>query len=237
MKLVLLGQSRTGTMSIWNMFKYHPEVSVSVPKEYLAYRDDLSDYINKAYHVTNRTKVLLDGSPNIFYKTKRMERAFKTIEESGLKDVYQIYTIRDPIEQIVSMMHIRIRHFIRTGELQPLFFDGEDIIGEEIHKVCLHVFNEYDLVMRADRLIGKSNIFFVKLEEFKDKQQEIFKFLGVDHTKKYKFEKSNTTWELGYDIKLLKIKGKIQQYIKSRMDEYRPIIEESKRKMNERYGI
>jgi hypothetical protein len=240
MKLILLGQPRTGTMSIWNFFKLHPEVSTSVPKEYLRKSiENLYDYISRAHHVNDKTKILLDGSPGIFYKDYRIKFIFNAIKDAGINHVVQLYTIRDPVDQLVSLAHVRIRSFLNGTPPCPNHFNAKDksLDEDELHEMCISTFNEYDNILRAENTIGKENIFFVNLKDFESRQKEIFDFLGIDSTVKYTFPHTNSTWQLGYTMEQLKIKNKIISFVNSRMNEYKPIIEESQRKRKERYGI
>lgn len=239
MRLVFLGMSRTGSTSVWAFFKNHPEVSISIPKEYITLeKNDLSNYIQKAHFVNNNIEVLLDGSPNIFFKQKRFDNILNSLKSQGIDDFKQIYLLRDPIEMLTSRVNINIVRYTRGTIDKPKFIDVNlNIIESGLTDLSTFVLNEYDLLRRVEDSIGKENMFIVKLQEFESRQSEVFNFLGIDNSITYKFPKSNTTSSLGFSIKHLKAKSKAIKWINNNLESLQTIIKENEEKRKERYGI
>lgn len=240
MKLVLLGLPRTGTMSTWGFFKNHPEVSISIPKEYLTiHYKDLSNYVNRA-HFINKKKinVILDGSPGLFLKYEEFGKTLYEIRSQHISDIVMIYNIRDPIKQLISMIDRKVWGYLKGVLPIPEFVDSTlDVKEDELIELSKFMLNDYNYLTWIEGELGKKNIYFIKLEEFESKQKDIFKFLGISTDTTYKFPVSNTCWELGYSIKQLKAKNEVIKFVDKHMDELKPVMEESQRKRKERYGI
>jgi len=240
MKLVLLGHTRSGTTSIWTFFKKHPEVSVSVSKEFILENlYDLSNFVEDAFCIHNQTKVLLDGSPDLFY-SDRIDLVLDSIKKYPIiNEVVLIYSIREAIEHLISVTNASIRRYLNGHTQECNFLDEKmNINKEKFHFFCQKYLNHhYNYLITAEKKIGRKNLFLVNLSDFERKQLEIFNFLDISTNKIYKFPKINTSWELGYTFNQLKLKSQTIKLINDKRDEYEAIIQKNEQKRKERYGI
>lgn len=239
MKLVLLGLPRTGTMSVWGFFKNHPEISISIPKEYLRMHEaNLHGYIERAHFINNNIKVLVDGSPGLFFKVREFKIMLGSLRRQGIFEIVLLYNIRDPIKQLISMIDRRIWAYRKGWMTLPEYItDCFKIKEKEMYDLCKFIVDEYEYLRIIEDHLGKENIYFVKLEEFEKRQKEIFNFLGVSSNVTYKFPICNSTWELGFNTEQLKVKIEIVRFVEKHMDTLNPIIKENQKKRKERYGI
>jgi len=181
---VFLGNGRTGTTSIWSGFRGHSQVSCSIRKERLLQIPpdvlDLDFYIPHNFNTTEQTKVLLDGSPGI----PRLQINFFDLmkKNRNVKRVCQIYTVRDDEERIdsyfINLLSAYYRHMIAA----PWWLGkGDEIIHENILMELESELNTFKYLEQVEKIIGKDNMFLVKIDSFNKYMKEIQQFLNLDY--------------------------------------------------------
>jgi len=241
-KFAFLGMSRTATMSTWNLLKNHPDISVSVPKEFIRiHSDDISNYIQKAHMNNMDVKVYLDGSPQIFTKRKKFERTILELKRQGFTEFKQLYSIRNPLDRVISVYNLNFLHIIRheypTERMGDMPINSNlEIDRNKLMISCKYLLNEYHFLRTVERYIGKDNIFLVNIDDIGNRQKEIYNFLGVDSNVEYSFMKTNTKEEIGFHIKQLKFKLELIKWIEQNRNTLEKMIRISNNKILERYG-
>jgi hypothetical protein len=204
--LVFAGNIRTGTTTIWNALKTHPDICCTSKKDgvkavlgedapmynykiravseefpfYEKYEPDL--YMN--YFKDKHAKVFFDGAnlPNIL-AGKRLVHIIKDIIERHnhlFNRVCCIYTLRDPWERLESSMFVFARMRVYHSELTQEFFTEEGEVNEEfIKNVIFHLADEYTLIKRTMSFIGPENILFLNLNKINTEKDKIIKFFNI----------------------------------------------------------
>jgi len=182
--LLLSGLAATGSNSFWFSFGFHPEVARSKYKEILTQfvrlGDNKTDYLSFAYNISEKTKVLLDGSASPLLH-KPYFNYLKSLEY--INRICCIFRLRSSEDLMFSHCTIFIKQFLFSKkELdRPAYLDQDKNLNYEILKqVMRSILNQYHFINEAINLLGKENVFVIKLSEMFEKQTKIFNFLDVN---------------------------------------------------------
>jgi len=181
---VFLGNGRTGTTSIWSGFRNHSQVSCSIRKERLLQIPpdvfDLEFYIPHNFNTTEDTKVLLDGSPGI----SRVHLNFFDLMKKNkhTKRVCHLYTVRDDEERIDSYFINLISAYYRHMISAPWWIGrGDEIIYENLLMELEDELNTFKNLENVEKIIGKENMFLVRIDKFNKNMEKIQEFLGLNY--------------------------------------------------------
>ena len=168
-----LGAPRTATSSIWTVFKRHDEVACSIRKEPFNFspkRDDFPEFYFKEFERTDKTKVLLDGTPAAYHyfhgKINKLRLPIKIV-----------YPMRNAYDRIYST----IKQMVLTHALKPYlykphpFMRGKFDIDVDMLKYFIPTLLDYENISRA--FIVSDHVFIFKFEDMRI--WDICEFLGV----------------------------------------------------------
>ncbi len=200
------GYGRTGSTSLWWMLKNHPEVAVSVEKEYLYDHPDLDNYLENGFIIKGKTKVLFDGSVDF-----ECFDGIRKVKELGR--VCCIFVLREPRDKIVSTLDLLNKLHYRKIKKRGTVHNRDGSINYETSakQIALYNINQYDFLRKIEKLTGRDNILVMKLEEVDEKQSEIYKFIGVKDMK-FKFPKKNSAVSFNPTISQLRDKIEIMKW-------------------------
>lgn len=234
---VFLGHGRTGSTSLWRMYRDHPQVAVSINKEHLQFTDmtTIEDY-NQGFIINNNTRVLLNGVTN---STKYcLDFVKQATKESLDARVCCIYVLRNPIDRLISYYDlVNKANTRRQLQLEPVFTDD----SLDLMKLQMNILNdihEYAYLQEIERAIGLDNILVIKLEDIKEKQSKVCEFLKIDVID-LKFQKLNTTHSFTPTVETLQDKLKIIDLIKTLLTEktIKDISDEQIELIHKRYNV
>ena len=180
---LILGDNRSGTTSIWTSFDYHPQICSGTMKEELHRlpldTTDLSSYVNVNFYPSSKTKILLEGSPNLISFRPRYIDFLKELPQ--VKRLCCIYTIRKPIERLYSYSHIGLANTYRREHPNPYFMTEDLQVRESsmrymFHMECLY----YRKIRLMEKKVGKDNLFVVNLHNLFENFYNICDFLNID---------------------------------------------------------
>lgn len=234
----ILGDNRSATTSIWSCFRYHPQINSCLLKE-LLHRlpdtDDLSNYIDLNFYPTSKTKILLDGAPNLIeFKPFFIDR----IRE--LPDVDRLcclYTLRSPFERLKSYSHLLMVNYKNGRGERPYFLTEYMKINDG---AMMHFFlkecSSFWKIRRIEHKIGMDNLLVIKLDELGQNLSKIFNFLEIDDIQ-IPLEKINRSLDLSPNIEHLKVKMEMEKWVVKNLDDLLKIVERDTTKIGRRYGL
>ena len=174
---IILGAMKCGTTSLHDYLDYHPEISMSRPKELNFFVEHQRWEQGTAWYKRNFTepgKVMGESSPN--YTRHPLFPGVPERMHAVMPDAKLIYCVRNPIQRIVS----HYIHDYSIGEQNRPF--AEAVLDEE--NAYLWISRYYYQLEQYLEYYPASQIKIVVLEEMKAKPQEtlreVFEFLGVD---------------------------------------------------------
>lgn len=238
-KFLLSGNGiyRSGSTSLWKFLKLHPEISVTIPKEYTWINGlNYNRYISKAYNILPNQTVLFDGAPGLFVEPDK----FKQVIESHkrIKAIFRtvfIYIYRkDSFNRTISMFNQNVKRYLRGRIPLPPYLNSDHTIKESSVTSKWIFFDDFKMLNQIENTVGLSNMFVVRLEEIEDKQDELYNFLGVSKINN-KFPHVNATDDLPSSIPQLLIKKKIVDRFLKRKSEIDDLIEKNEKLISERY--
>jgi hypothetical protein len=107
--LIILGLPKTGTTSLFYMLSKHPEICPSKIKEPMSVVEPAVVphlYFKEFFIGINEdTKVLLDGTPNLFNVEIKQEKLKEILKQKWVNKLKIIYTLRNPIHRMISQMN------------------------------------------------------------------------------------------------------------------------------------
>jgi hypothetical protein len=234
----ILGDNRSATTSMWSCFRYHPQISSCILKEMLhriPMEDDLKDYISLNFSVTSKTKVLLDGSPNLIgFRPKFID---KIRDLPDVKRLCCLYILRSPIERLKSYTHLLMVNY-RNRRTDLPYFVGKDMSVDD--GAMMHFFvkecSSFWKIRRIEQKIGMDNLLIIKLGELEQNLSNIFNFLEIDDAE-IKIPKVNRSLDLAPNIDHLKFKMNMERWVIKNIDSILYVDELDTSRINKRYGI
>jgi sulfotransferase family protein len=184
--LLIIGAMKSGTTSLFEILKQHPEIAPCSKKEpdfYTTVDDPVSNwdkYLSLWNWVPDRHKIAMEASTS-YTKAPLIKGVPDKISSSPTKNFKFIYMMRDPQKRITS----QVRHAIYEGWGKSL---DEEFTDDLIY------FTQY--AMQLDKyytLFPKERFLLLTLEEFKSNPDlvlsQICKFLDISNN--FKFKGSN----------------------------------------------
>lgn len=173
---IVIGAARSGTTSLWEYLRSHPDVFMSPAKELIFFWERWHlgiDWYESQFATWRGERAIGEASPGYtIYPARRgvAERIAKT-----LPDVKLIYLMRDPVARIHSNYKFR---YMLGSESRPI----ERALIEDPTYVWMSSYalqvNEYL------RYFDRSRVLLLLNEDLKDRREETlrrtFEFLGVD---------------------------------------------------------
>ena len=178
--LVIIGATKSGTTSLHNYLDLHPQVSMSPTKELDFFILEKNwpkglEWYKSNFVSTDATKVLGESSPNY-----TMCHVFSGVPErmhSIIPGAKLIYTLRDPVERIVSHYVHNYRRRVENRKISEVLTDLET----NYYVLCSKYY------MQLEQFLGyypRSDILVITLEDLaryrRETMQKIFRFLNVD---------------------------------------------------------
>lgn len=193
--MVFLGISKTASSSLFELLSIHPEIAPSYEKEYygrLSYPGSSEEiYDLENFHITSKTKVLLDGSINTFIARGQDHKNLKKIKKAVNK-LKCLYAIRNPIDRIISAFNFRIQRFREIGEVPKLFDEKGELLYYKTLVLYLLNFSDINNLFSIELMFD--DVLIYKLNEIENIENRIYDFLGVDTNQINKLGKSNITY-------------------------------------------
>lgn len=233
---VFLGNSRTGTTSMWAGLRKHSQISSSLRKERLLQIphdvNDLEFYIPYNFNLRPSTRVLLEGSPNI---PRIYFKFIEYIHKCKLTDrVCYLHTLRDDQKRLDSFIVNMLASHYRNYLPRPWWIDENDELIEDnlIYELTQEA-ETYEKIRQVEDLIGKDNIFVVRLEKLNDYMKELQEFFRIDYEdiKIGWLNKINTKFPT---IDCVRLYRDYRNIVEERMSE---IIKDNNQKIYERYKV
>lgn len=243
--LALVGTNKTGTTTIWDALKNHPQISTSVKKELLMPNRDhpihenvSEEYVDKYFNIMPKTKILLDGTPRISTRPRYVE-VLKKIKK--INKIVCLFTLRDPLEVAYSACIMRSKIYYRhlkTGrEINVYYLISPDKVNyDALEKFVSDQMNIYHDINNAVESLGFENILFVPLDEIHSKSKEICNFFKIDEIDIH-FDHLNKAKQLNLPFKFLRQMVLIKDWFNTNNDRLLKVQEDQKKKVFERYGI
>ena len=174
---IILGAMKCGTTSLHDYLSYHPDISMSQPKELNFFVEHQRWERGVEWYKSNFTepdKVMGESSPN--YTRDPLFPGVAQRMHATLPDVKLIYCVRDPVRRIVS----HYVHDYSIGEQNRPF--AEAVLDEEnAYLWCSRYHHQLTQYLAH---YPAAQIKIVVLEDMKERPQEtlreVFEFLGVD---------------------------------------------------------
>lgn len=189
MDLVFLGVSKSGTFSLYEFFKQHPQIAVSPTKEYLLDKAihfeknninfNVDEYIS-GFNITKNTKILLDGATNTSFPWMNPYTSIL----SKYFNIKYIHIIRNPIDRMLSFMNYRIqtKEYEEIEKQRAIGINYFNVDGSlRIEKSASFTISNSDIasLMIAELLYGRKNIFIAKFKDIIKNPAMVFPFLDI----------------------------------------------------------
>jgi hypothetical protein len=238
-KFLLVGNGiyRAGSTSLWRFLKLHPEISVTIPKEYTwINRLNYRNYISKAYNLLPDQNVLFDGAPGLFVEPNKFNRVIESHKKikAVSKSVFIYIYRKDSFKRTMSMFNQNVKRYLRGRIPLPPYLNSDNTIKESTISSKWIFFDDLKMLNQIEEGVGIDNMFVVRLEEIEDKQNQLYDFMGVSNINN-KFPRVNATDDLPSSIPQLLIKKKIIDRFLNRKNEIDDLIEKNEQLINERY--
>jgi len=193
--LLLLGDDRTGTTSIWEWGKQHPQIHSSKIKEPLSiwYPNwtpiDLKKYLTFWDHIKVKDgDVLLDATPNWWNKLKY--GVGEIITNIDVKRICCLYTLRKPYTDL-WVSKLQNQYLFSRDRKKYFFFDENLKIKEDIVKSIIKKGLNSRLKRIRRLILNRENILILNFLEISKKQDEIFDFLEIEKNHHFEFPHEN----------------------------------------------
>ena len=235
---LLLGDNRSGTTSIWSFMRYHKQIAVGIVKERLHRlpidTPNLSFYIKDNFSTTSKTKILLDGSPNIISFRPTFIDMIKDIPE--INRLCCLYTVRPPIERLYSYSHLMMVNYRKGREGKPYFIKEKRIDHDSLRYFLLKDCTSYWKMRLIEKKIGKSNLLPIQLDKLSDNIHNIFNFLDIDDDP-IPFGKINRSIDHAPNIEQLKLRSSIENWVCENSELVDKVNRLDSERIKGRYGI
>jgi len=195
--LLIIGAMKSGTTSLFEILKQHPEIAACNKKEpdfYTSFNDPVSNwdkYLKLWNWVPGKHKIAMEASTS-YTKAPLIEGTPEKIASSPTDRFKFIYMMRDPLKRISS----QVRHAIYEGWGKSL--------DKEFSKDLIY-FTQYAMQLdKYHELFPKEKFLLLTLEEFKvDPDLVLYQVCDfLDISKSFKFKEINEPRNTGdfYDI-------------------------------------
>lgn len=205
------GIYRAGSTSLWRFLKMHPEISVTIPKEYTWINDlNYRGYISKAYNLLPEQKVLFDGAPGLFVEPLKFKKVIENHKKirAITKSVFIYIYRKDSFYRTMSMFNQNVKRYFRGRIDRPLYLNPDHTVKETGIPSKMIFFDDFKMLKQIEKEIGFENMFVVKLEEIEEKQNLLYDFLEISQVRN-KFPHVNATDDLPCSIDSLRTRQKI----------------------------
>lgn len=178
--LIIIGAQKCGTSALHYYLSFHPEASMSRPKELnffikqRTWREGQDWYES---HFTTESKVLGEASPN--YTAYPHFRGVARRMHSFVPDAKLVYLVRDPIERIVSQ-------YVHNWVKRPGRISRKGIAATVLEPGSTYI-PRSSYFMQLEQFLGfysDSQVLVLAQEELRDARPEtlkkVFRFLGID---------------------------------------------------------
>ncbi|XMB66884.1 sulfotransferase [Mycoplasmatota bacterium zrk1] len=187
-KLFCLGAAKSGTTTLADILKEHPEIYIPDIKEthFFDYYFDkgLEWYINRFYTQRKKEIWAADFTPAYLFMEDIPEKISQTIG----KDAKFLVILRNPAKRAYSHFLMSTRKGHETLSFsKALQKEGERIQRDYLSKMRFSYISRgyyYDQISRYFKLFDRSNFHVVIFEEFinnpEEETKKVLRFLGVD---------------------------------------------------------
>lgn len=237
--LCLLALPRTGTTSLWFAYGRHPEISRTRQKEPLFGFSELNKdkYVESSYFITDKTKILLDGTVAILIYSPEIIYKLKTIPE--VDRICCIYTTRDPIRRIRSNVYNYLRNYLKFRIPKPSFLNNDNTVNEqELKNFIMFLLDEDRIITKLYEILGQNNVIIIKTDDMfkREVQEKVFNFLEIS---KFFIRGPilNTSNRLTPTMPQIKIYSDIMSWINKNNQEIINLSEKNKQNLSKKYGV
>jgi len=211
--LIIGGTTKSGTTSLFNYFKDHPEVLGSSMKETRFFLDEsyplkskfrYTDGIDRyAAYFSHRAgeRILLEATPDYLYSAGTAKRIKESLPNARL-----LFIFRNPVDRFVSWYRFSKQNNLITPETTlKSYFDGQqrdDLEYQSQHLMALKQGNYSSYLQAYLAVFSSENIRVCFMEDLKSNPRafmmDLCGFYGIDpgFYKQYKFETHNATMKL-----------------------------------------
>ena len=237
--LLHLGSPRTGTTALWNYFKKHNEMAVSIEKEPIwGWNKDVESYL-KSFPILETTKVIVDCTPIIvlLHKKRNYFRNLDDIESITRRCC--LYTYRSDIfRRVISYLEVLLADYYLRNKNSILIRNGK-ISVDSLDFILKEYSNDFKLIQMIVEFFGEKNVFVVHLKEFNKRKDNLYRFLGISQMlEDLEHEKNQVSFEntVNY-LNYLKGLATVRNYAEKIKPEIEKIIDRSREEMLKHYGF
>ena len=141
--LVLLGMAKSGTTSTFEMLSNHHQICASKRKEPISELRTIQPnfYFEKYFKcIDGKTKILLDGTPGPYDNVEKRKVLESISKQNWVRNLKVIYTLRNPIERLVSQMLTLERAIHKYPDglswFRNWFNDDHSVKHETLEMIC-----------------------------------------------------------------------------------------------------
>jgi len=234
--MLILGDNRSGTTSVWKYFGFHKQITPGIVKEQLQRlspdEQDLSSYIQTNFHPTDETKVFLDATPNLI----KMRPHFIDLLKSEFKRVCCIYAVRPPLERLYSYTHILLVNYDKRKDPIPYYINKDlSVRSNDINYMFIDECMTYRKLWLIEQKIGRENMYVVNLKKLSESTEDMFKFLKINQ-QEIPMNKANMSKNMTPTLGHIKVVNNINKWVKANEEYLKHIEEVDKLLINKRYG-
>jgi len=201
----ILGASKCGTTSLYDILKEHPDIYFSIVKEPQFFSNDdlysegICSYIKKHFKNSAGFKCRVDASPHYLYYKKAAQRIFQDI---GGKNIKFIVILREPVSRAYSLYWNMVREgYESLGFRDALDKEKERLDDGAIERLGTVRYQYLSSGLYAQQLeqyfeyFERESFLILFHEDLKNKPKAVIKqvteFLGVNELENTKDQSSN----------------------------------------------
>lgn len=219
---IIAGASRSGSTTLYNLLKTHPEIFMPVPKELQFFERDENYLKGMADYESNFLKASInqikgEATPGYLHtdyvKNTKGMYTYQPIDDSTLRikknlpSVKLIFTLRNPVRRMYSQYWKKNRNlanFSNQTFLKYLNAETSNEMGKEVFDLpFIYRNNYYRHLKKWYSLFPKQNIKVIIFEEWtknvQDTLLELSEFLGISSS--FEFDNTNMVKNRGYQSK------------------------------------
>jgi|WetSurSiteA1Bulk_404760.scaffolds.fasta_scaffold00418_10 hypothetical protein len=237
--LVLSGLPGTGSFSFWHAFGFHPEIERSSEKEpatlfsYRIFVPTSDNYISHYYKITEKTKVLLDGS---ITPTTDYIKFLMTVKD--INRICCVFRIRDLKQMILSQISSYTAAFFNNFIPRPEFLNEDYSINfDNLYFHILETVNQHTHIENVEKILGKNNILIVALHSFFENQKTILSFFGVDNNVSIERCCLNSTKNHFVSRDHFDMMCKVKEFVFNNSDKLDKVIKKSNMILHSKYKV
>lgn len=220
MDFLILGLRRSGTTSLWNFLRAHPQIcppkyNKELSKQFFIDKIPENDFLKKNYFPSATTKILIDATPGTFKNSNYIR---KVNNFSDIKRIRCIFTLRNPISRIYSLIVYKMKLDCTGDENVDFISKKNEVDIEKLKNYFDKNFYTNKEIENLYKTLTYDNILFLKIEELSKSKNLIHKFLGINYYKT-EIKKSNSLSQNPIKFKMIKPIEQVKEWFISNKKE------------------